>query len=182
MFDNKDDKYRNDLYHDGNHDTNQSDNFFPFPTIAEPTGQTGLAAGTVAFNGVQRQLTGSGGTLLGSNSIIVFDTQIFNQSTDIFYNTSTGIFTITRMNSYYVSWWVSTDGTGVSPRVSFSLLLSNGGQIVSNSPSQSGQVSGTALVNVNGTPFYLALVNSTGDTVALASLPVQANIIIAEVV
>jgi hypothetical protein len=62
------------------------------------------------------------------------------------------------------------------------ILWDGGAGIIGSSPIVTGQVSGSALITVGATPAILTLVNETGQTVNIPNIPVQANIIITEVV
>ncbi len=96
------------------------------------------------------------------------------------YNPATGVFTITRVGNYLVSWQVAIDGTDLDPMATFSLRV-NGVDVASSSlPVITGQLSGTALITV-AAPTTVALVNTSGYTVYYADVPVQANIVITDV-
>jgi hypothetical protein len=66
--------------------------------------------------------------------------------------------------------------------ISFGIELNGGAGILGSSPIVTGQVNGSALVTVGAAPAVLALVNETGETVGFGTTPVQANILITEVV
>jgi hypothetical protein len=111
---------------------------------------------------------------------VVFDTIINDQSLDLGYNPGTGIFTISGIGNYYVSWWVATDGAEAATSINFDLVLNGSTVSTTSSPIVTGQVSGTALITVGATPATLALVNTTGETVFIANTAVQANFVIVE--
>ncbi len=96
------------------------------------------------------------------------------------YNPVTGIFTISRVGNYLVSWQVTIDGSDLDPSATFSLRV-NGTDVVSSTlPLVTGQLSGTALITV-AAATTVALVNTSGYTVYYADVPVQANIVITDV-
>lgn len=134
------------------------------------------------LTGIQAQLTGSGTAALNSNADILFNSVVNTQSPNITYNPATGTFTITRAGNYYVSWWVATDGTESAQSVYISLRLNGTNEVVSATPSVTGQVNGSALITVKNTPSTLTMVNTGKEPILLADLDVQANIVITEVI
>ncbi|HKM32751.1 MAG TPA: collagen-like protein, partial [Oscillospiraceae bacterium] len=95
-------------------------------------------------------------------------------------NYNAGVFTITEVGNYYVTWWVSTDGAGPSTSVSFGIELNGGGAIIASSPIVSGQLNGSALLSVGAVPATVTLVNETGEPVNIGITPIQANMVIIE--
>ena len=82
---------------------------------------------------------------------MVFDTVTNDQSLNINY-LGAGVFQITATGNYYVDWWVSVDGAGLSPIVAFAVQLNGGGDIIGSSPIVTGQVAGNALISVGAVP------------------------------
>ncbi|MDR1116862.1 MAG: hypothetical protein LBL09_01270 [Oscillospiraceae bacterium] len=82
--------------------------------------------------------------------------------------------------NYYVTWWVAVDGTAGSADVSFAVDVDGSPYSTGSMPIVTGQVSGSALVTVGATPATISLINVSGNTIALAGTPVQANIVILE--
>jgi len=134
-----------------------------------------------ALKGVDLQLNGAAGKLLEDGASVLFDKVINRQSAGISYADRSGVLRLAVNKNYYVSWWVSVDGTEQSPGVEFALFL-NGMQISASAALQvTGQISGASLVTVRRAPESLSLVNTSGSTVRYAPVSVQAGIVIAEV-
>jgi hypothetical protein len=148
---------------------------------AGPTGNTGPTGPANTLLGIQTQLADSGGALIADSSQIIFDTITNDQANDISYNLATGVFTITAPGNYYVSWWVSVDGSDGPIILTFAVKLNGGGGVLGSAPTITGQINGSALVTVAATPATITLVNVTGAAVVLADTPVQANLVITEV-
>lgn len=144
------------------------------------TGVTGATGATLALSGIQVELINGTNRLITNTAIIVFDTILNNRSSDISYNSSTGLFTLTKTGNYYVSWWVTTDGSSLSPTVTFALAVNGIPVSQGSSPIVTGQVAGTALITITSTPSTVSLINVSGDTVLLADTPIQANLDIIE--
>lgn len=113
---------------------------------------------------------------IANTGTVVFDTILNNQSSDIRYNSSTGLFTLTRPGNYYISWWVDTNGSSLSSTVTFAVAVDGIPVSQGSSPIVTGQVAGTALITVRSTPSTVSLINLSGDTVNLARTPVQAEL------
>ncbi len=148
------------------------------------TGPTGPAGAGSALSGVQVQLQGSsGGTILdGAN--VLFDVSLNSISPNVAYAAGTGIFTITVPGTYYINWWVNTDGAEAATNVEFTIETSAGGAIsaVSPAPVVTTQLSGNALITVVVAPVTFALVNNSGATVTLGTSAVQADLTVVQVV
>ena len=119
-----------------------------------------------------------------ANGIVVFNQALNGPSgANITLNTLTGVFTINRTGTYYVSWWVAEFTAGASPWVSFAV------QVIPNftpeaaaySPVTFGQLSGSALISVGVTNTTVRLINHSTDTVTYADSTAQAGIVILEV-
>lgn len=143
-----------------------------------PTGDTGPA---VSLQGIQTQLIGAPAGSVDDGDNVLFDTVVNDQSPNISYNAGTGEFTISTAGNYKVSWWVATNGAGAATLVTFGIVLDAAPPVLGMSPLVTGQVVGNALLTVAATPGVLSLVNETGDVVFFADTPVQADIVIEEV-
>lgn len=146
-----------------------------------PTGATGPTGGSAGLTGIQAQLLGFGGQVVSDSSSVVFDTVTNATSPDISYSAVTGAFTITSPGTYYVSWWIATDGVQFGTDVSFAVAVDGLVTAGASSPLVTGQLTGSALVSVFIVPTTLTLQNTTADDVVVASTPVQANIVIMSV-
>ncbi|PKM72871.1 MAG: hypothetical protein CVU91_07540 [Firmicutes bacterium HGW-Firmicutes-16] len=134
-----------------------------------------------ALGGIQAQLDDSGGEIQADGSNVIFNTELNDQSSAISYNSVTGEFTIAAPGNYLVNWWYATDGAGPAINVSFAVAVDGVAYSTASSPIVSGQLSGDALVTL-ASPAVITLINVTGDDVFIPSTPVQANIVITEVV
>ncbi len=124
---------------------------------------------------------GGKGRSIPVNENVVFDTILNVKSSNISYNPITGEFTITQPGNYYITWWVSTNGSGMDTEVRFSLAVDVAGFAAGTSPIVTGQVTGSAFISVLTDPTVVSLKNTSTDIVTLASTTVQANIVILEV-
>ncbi|MDC0700565.1 hypothetical protein POG20_18800, partial [Blautia wexlerae] len=79
---------------------------------------------------------------------------------------------------YYISWWVSTDGSARSADLWFSLDLNGADHSIGAAPVVTGQISGSSLVKAETAPAFLTLRNATQTDIALCAAPAQANIVI----
>ncbi len=137
------------------------------------------------IGGIQVEGICLGGSDIDNENNVVFNKILNVQSDNISYDSTTGEFTITKPGNYYVDWWiavVSNGGTSATS-VNFTIKVNGISYSTASSPALTGQLSGEALVTVTNTPAIITLVNTTGSTVSIpATLPVQANMVIAEVV
>ncbi|QHQ63195.1 DNRLRE domain-containing protein [Anaerocolumna sedimenticola] len=134
------------------------------------------------LTGIQAQLQRSPGTIIADGANVIFDSTLTDQSESISYNPATGEFTISKPDNYYISWWVTTDGSAGPVNMVFGLVADGTTIAVGNSPDVTGQVDGDGFLTVSNDPVTLTLVNQTGADVLYANIPVQANISIITVV
>ncbi|HWP80369.1 MAG TPA: hypothetical protein VN446_06960 [Candidatus Acidoferrum sp.] len=131
------------------------------------------------------QLQGSSGGTVANNVNVLFDTVVNAPSADITFNAGTGTFFITAPGTYYISWWVNTDGAETSPLVNFGIRILSGGTgtILGTSPSPvtTLQLNGNALITTVSVPLVFSLFNNTGTTVSYGTSPVQADLTIIQV-
>lgn len=142
-----------------------------------PTGPTGPEFSSTLINVelVQdTQITIPNGDNIRFNSIRT-------QKGNISYNIVNGIFTITEAGYYLINYILSTDGTETSPSITFVIRVN--GTIISeaSTPVVTGQLTGTAIIQITSVPATLSLNNGTGDTINLAAVPAQAEITIARI-
>ena len=127
------------------------------------------------------QLVGGGQSLIPPGGNIIFDTAINAQSPDISYDPLSGLFTVNQPGNYFISWWVATDGAGASTNLWFSVQVSALSPVPGATPIVTGQLNGSAFVTVSSAPATVGLLNTTANTIALASTPVQANLVILQI-
>lgn len=142
--------------------------------------ETSIPSGIIPLNGVQVQLQGGAGALLGNRCGVLFDSEINKPGSGISYNSQTGIFILPANKSFYAAWWVAVDGTEFSSNVEFAILLNNKIAAISSSPLVTCQLSGTALIPGGSDPGALSLINVSGSTVRYAASTAQANMVIIE--
>lgn len=146
--------------------------YFPRLVINYSTAPSLPIAGTLV------QLQGTPATIIADDATVMFDTVIIDQSPSISYNADTGEFTLSATGNYYISWWVTTDGSAGPVNMVFSVEVGGTPVSAGNSPIVTGQVSGDALITVETAPAVVTLVNSTGADVLYGNIGVQANIMI----
>ncbi|WMJ87113.1 DNRLRE domain-containing protein [Anaerocolumna sp. MB42-C2] len=134
------------------------------------------------LTGIQAQLQQSPGVILANEANVIFDTTITDQSESISYNLQTGEFTISEPGNYYISWWVTTDGSAGPSNMVFALLANGNTIALGNSPNVTGQVDGDGFFTVADEPVTITLVNQSGASILYANIPVQANISIITVI
>ena len=86
-----------------------------------------------------------------------------------------------RTGNYAVTWWVAIDGTAETPFASFTLQQNFSDGVSGDTSITNGQVVGNALVTVSVAGSTLTLINSSGQDVLLSAIPIQASIVITEV-
>ncbi len=102
-------------------------------------------------------------------------------SGSISYVPGSGEIIISEAGYYLVNWWVATDGAETSPTVTIDLELD--GVLVSqaSSPIVSGQVGGTAIVEVTTVPATLSLVNNMVETIFIPATLTQAGLTVTRI-
>jgi len=149
--------------------------------IRGPIGPQGIPGPETFLSGMQMQLTNQTASI-ADNGRVNFNSFVSTASANITYSTVTGLFTITKSGTYYISWWVNVDGAGIATSIKFSIVVT-GGQTISAtsiSPLTTLQLNGNALISVTN-PATFALVNETGDTVFIGASEIQADLTIIEV-
>ncbi len=144
-----------------------------------PTGDTG-PIGDTGLSGVSEaiQVELDSATSVTNTSNVIFNTVQNSVGTNISYNTTTGEFTISGEENYYVSWWIATNGASSSSTVEFELRLDGTRTATSGSLYTQGIISGDAIVTVSTAPGTLTLINNSADTVFFAGLSIQATLVI----
>lgn len=104
---------------------------------------------------------------IGAGSIepeanVIFDTTTFITGL-ISYDDATGVITFNENIRYFVSWQVATQSSASG--IVFALSSSQGDCLQEQSPVKTGQVSGTALINVVSAPVTLSLINNGTSTI-----------------
>lgn len=146
-----------------------------------PTGPTGPTGPALTLSGLQTQLVGAGATAVGVGANVIFNSIVSNPGSSITYNAVTGVFTLTQSGTYYIDWWVNTDGAGPESTVIFTILVSNGQTISASSlsPITSLQLNGHALITVTA-PATFSLVNNTPFAVSYGTSAIQADLAIVQ--
>lgn len=144
----------------------------PLLVVTYTTGGGGI------LQGYQAQLQGSPAEFIADGDNVIFDTVIADQSDNVSYNAATGEFTLTGAGNYFISWWVTTDGSTGPVNMVFGVLVNGSTVALGNSPIVTGQVNGNAFITVGDLPVTVTLTNLTGADVLYANIPAQANITI----
>lgn len=108
---------------------------------------------------IERLTAGSVAT--GAN--VVFDNIVYEQGS-ILYDPVSGMMTFAVPGRYIVTWSVSIQSTMSATGVSFTLTATQGGTFESQTVNRQGQITGTAIINVETAPVAVFLVNSTDNS------------------
>lgn len=109
-----------------------------------------------------------------------FDTVITSLG-DVTYDTGSGVITFNRVGRYLINWWIATRSSLSANEIVFSLVSSQGDDIIGNSPIKTGEVYGTAIINVETAPATLSLINqSLAEIFYSTQVPVKATMTIVE--
>lgn len=130
-------------------------------------------------NAIQVQLQNDSGGTVANNANVVFDTLLLNTTSNITYNSTTGVFTIARPGIYKVNWWVNTDGAEAATNIVFRAEI--GANVIaasSPSPVVTLQLNGQGLFEVGIVPVNFALVNRTGNPVTYGTSLIQGDLIL----
>jgi len=118
---------------------------------------------------------------INPNEIVTFET-ILSSFGPVFYDPGTGIVIINKTGRYLVSWSVATQSSLGSSGITFSIVTTQGDELLGNSPITTGEVVGFALIQVDAAPIALGLVNRTPNSVTYSPLvPIKTTLVIAEV-
>jgi hypothetical protein len=123
----------------------------------------------------------NGVTTLDDDEVVPFNTIINNQSAEMSLNASTGEITVTETGNYYISWWITVDGSTANPFITFSLEVDSNVHSNTSTPLLTSQLSGSELVTISTAPAVITLVNVTGNTIFLSQLDNQANLVILKI-
>lgn len=146
-----------------------------------PVGPTG-ADGTNLLSGLQVQLQNSPHGLVPDQGNVLFDRILNGQPSDISYDQSTGEFLLLSNKNYYVSWWLTLNGSEYTATIDFAVMLDGHVVAAASMPQVTCQMSGTALVPVTSAPGILSITNVSGNSIRYANTSVQANIVIVEII
>ncbi|HMM06461.1 MAG TPA: hypothetical protein PKD52_07330 [Clostridiales bacterium] len=114
------------------------------------------------MNNIALQIERTQAGSVGAGENVVFDSVLYS-SGNIDYDPLTGIMTFPTPGRFVLSWNVSTQTSIGSSGVIFGVVL-GGDTIISSSPNKTGQVSGTAIVNIETAPASVFLVNHGGGS------------------
>lgn len=190
LYNLRDNKHKNDCHKDCHNDESPSC-FWPIILLFIPVLIFAIIVITViiipapaTLNGIQTQLVGDV-TNLENEETVIFDDLIMDNSEAISYDDTTGEFSITQSGTYYLDWWVATDGTPLALTVDFALVTPGGDTIITtSSPVMYGQAFGSAVLEVVATdvdPFVFRLINTTGNEIFIAPINVRGNFTIIHV-
>ena len=139
---------------------------------------SGATPPTLELGYAQTQLA-AGGALLADTDPIVFDNIITQDPYNIVtYDNATGLFTLSEIGTYLVTWEVPVSATDQNDYVDITLELNGTAYSEAHMPLPIGVLSGSAMVVVIDADSTLQLVNSSGDTVQTTDL---CNIVITQI-
>ncbi len=147
---------------------------------AGPAGPAGVPGMVNLLSGFQAQLSNAENGLLNNGANIIFNNLISQPVSSIIYNYDTGEFIFNINKKYYISWWVSINGTAQAPIVEIAVAVDGEPVLISTSPLVTCQMAGAALISIESAPQSVSLMNVTGDILRYAETTVQASIVIME--
>lgn len=125
---------------------------------------------------IERQTDG----IVESNENVIFGTTVYS-SGNIVYNAATGVITFQEAGRYVFNWWVATQTSTSKQGAVFALTSSQGDFLEGNSPLNTGEVSGVAIIEVVTAPVTVSLVNASGATFYYTPIvPVKATLLVVE--
>ncbi|MDD4839847.1 MAG: hypothetical protein PHE93_04165 [Clostridia bacterium] len=113
-----------------------------------------------------------------TSDAVVFENIMFREG-NIAYDTSTGIITLNQAGVYNINWWIALQTAKNSGGVAFSLVSSTGENIISNSPTKTGELNGLGVINVTTPPVNLTLRGANSGAAYLSdTVPIKAMLAI----
>lgn len=123
-------------------------------------------AETLYLSKTQSAIIPIGGTML-------YDT-VVSTTGGISYNPANGMITLNEVGRYQINWWNATNAIGNSAPAVFSIIASNGQQLIGNSPLQKGIITGLGIINVTVQPVTFSLINlSSGSAQMSSNVPIK---------
>ncbi|HWP79093.1 MAG TPA: peptidase G2 autoproteolytic cleavage domain-containing protein [Candidatus Acidoferrum sp.] len=129
------------------------------------------------MNNIALQLALMGLTSVGPGNTVLFDTTLF-ETGDISYDDATGVITLSVRGRYAIDWWVATQPARSASGAIFAISVSGGGKVSGCSPFKTGQVSGSAVIEVSSPPAAVTLVNEGAAEFYYAAAPVKASLFV----
>ncbi len=123
---------------------------------------------------MQLSLVGCSAGSVAADACVPFDT--LNTNTTLGVTQSRGTVTIGRVGTYLVNWWVGVENAQEAETLSFAVSANASDVQTSYSDIGSGQIFGTAIVNVTSVPVTLQLVNRSANCVTYVTAGVQAGL------
>lgn len=114
---------------------------------------------------------------VSSNGTVIFDNILLSEG-NITYDSSTGIVTINETGLYKIDWWVAIQSSPSVTGAQFSLVSSQGDNVIGNSPLKTDEVVGIAVINAESVPLEIQIKNNTAVVYLASNLPVKASITI----
>ena len=129
---------------------------------------------------MQLSLVGSSGGEIAVGGHVAFDALNFNNTLGLSYAPGSGSVTVARTGTYLVNWWVAVENAQTAEVLSFALSLNGSDVATSYADIGSGQIYGTAIVNVTSIPATLSITNRSTDAVTLVTAAGQAGMTITQ--
>ncbi|RDY26620.1 hypothetical protein CHL78_012805 [Romboutsia weinsteinii] len=129
------------------------------------------------MNNTSLQIKCSIPATLTTNSNLIFDNIRYSHG-NITYSNITGEITFNETGNYLINWWVATQLALNSNSVTFALSSSQGDIVKGCSPIKTGEVFGTAIINIITPNTTLSLKNINPGSITLSrSTPIQASLV-----
>lgn len=116
------------------------------------------------MSNISLQLERSSEGILDLDADVIFDTVTLSTG-DISYDSVTGLITLLEVGRYKFDWLVAAQSSLSTNGVGFALASSQGDVIVGNSPTKTGEVVGTAIIEVSAPPVTVTLRNNSNAPV-----------------
>ena len=132
------------------------------------------------LRGMQLALTDSSGGTVATNCAVEFDTVETNTLQGVSYAATTGTLTINQVGTYLINWWVGIENAQPAEVLAFALSLNGTDVQTSYSDIGSGQMFGTAIVQVTAIGSTLSLINRSGASVTFVTAEGQGGLTVTQ--
>jgi len=129
---------------------------------------------------MQLALTNSSGGTVETGGAVEFDTVETNTLQGVSYAATTGTLTFNQVGTYLINWWVGIENAQAAEVLSFALSLNGTDVQTSYSDIGSGQMFGTAIVQVTSIGSTLSLMNRSGAAVTFVTAAGQGGLTVTQ--
>ncbi|MDR0405524.1 MAG: hypothetical protein LBH54_01880, partial [Clostridiales bacterium] len=116
------------------------------------------------MNTISLQAERAVGGIAEAGANVVWDA-VLSESGGIGYDADTGVVTLQEPGRYEFHWWVATQAANAANGIVFTLTSSQGDTVIGNSPAKTGEVTGTAVLEIPSAPVSVTLKNESGGAV-----------------